>query len=52
MCPMCVTSAALIAAGSASSAGVLGYIVYKFRALRGQPRNISSSTPDLIRSKS
>jgi hypothetical protein len=52
MCPMCVTSAALIAAGSTSGAGVLGYILYKFRALRGQPRNRSSSNSDLLRSKS
>lgn len=34
MCPLCMTSAAVIAAGSASGAGVLGFIVMKVRAMR------------------
>ena len=34
MCPMCIASAAVIAAGSASGAGVLGLIVLKVRAMR------------------
>ena len=36
MCPMCMTSAALIAASGASGAGVLGLIALKFRALRSR----------------
>lgn len=34
MCPMCMASAAFIAAGGASGAGVLGLIVLKIRAMR------------------
>ena len=34
MCPMCMASAAVIVAGGASGAGVLGLIVLKVRALR------------------
>jgi hypothetical protein len=43
MCPMCMTSAALIAASSASGAGVLGFIVFKFRALRCRQRELASN---------
>lgn len=51
MCPMCMTSAAIIAASSASGAGVLGYLVLKFRALRGQPRARPSLNSSPIRSE-
>ena len=34
MCPMCMTSAAVIAASSASGAGLLGLAVIKWRAFR------------------
>ena len=31
MCPVCMTTAARVAAGSASGAGVLGFVAVKFR---------------------
>ncbi len=34
MCPACITTAALVAAGSASGAGVLGFVAVKLRWLR------------------
>ena len=34
MCPMCMTTAALIAAGTTSGAGLLGFVALKLRALR------------------
>jgi hypothetical protein len=42
MCPMCMTTAAVIAASSASGAGVLGLIAIKFRALRRFRRESAS----------
>jgi hypothetical protein len=51
MCPMCITSAAVIAAGSASGAGVLGFILFKLRALRRPGRELSQSDSNSIRSK-
>lgn len=33
MCPACMTTAALVVAGSASGAGVLGFLAAKFRWL-------------------
>ena len=33
MCPMCITSAAIIAASSASGVGVLGFVALKIRRL-------------------
>jgi hypothetical protein len=38
MCPICITNAALVAAGATSGAGVLGVVVVKLRALRRAPR--------------
>jgi hypothetical protein len=41
MCPLCMTNAALIVAGATSSAGVLGFVAVRVRALRrhrGEPR--------------
>jgi hypothetical protein len=38
MCPMCMTSAALIAAGSASGVGVLGFIALKWRSFQKKRR--------------
>ena len=35
MCPLCMTNAALVVAGAASGAGVLGFVALKIRALRG-----------------
>ena len=34
MCPLCMTSAALVIAGATSGAGVLGFVALKVRALR------------------
>lgn len=34
MCPMCMAGAAVIVAGGASGAGVIGLIVLKVRAMR------------------
>jgi hypothetical protein len=34
MCPLCMTNAALVVAGAASSAGVIGFVTVKVRALR------------------
>lgn len=36
MCPLCITAAALVAAGSTSGAGVLGFGAVKFRSWRRQ----------------
>jgi len=34
MCPACITTAALVAVGSASGVGVVGFMAAKFRWLR------------------
>jgi hypothetical protein len=34
MCPVCMTTAVLVAAGTTSGAGVLGFVAVKFRWLR------------------
>ena len=34
MCPVCLTTAALVAAGTTSGAGVLGFVAAKFRWLQ------------------
>ena len=34
MCPACITTAALVAAGSASGVGVIGFMAARFRWLR------------------
>lgn len=44
MCPVCMTTAALVAAGSTSGAGVLGFVTVKFRRLR-RLRNRTVSPP-------
>ena len=38
MCPMCITNAALVVAGAASGAGVLGFVAVKVRTLRRHRR--------------
>lgn len=42
MCPMCMTTAIVAAAGTASGAGVLGAIALRFRALRRRRRIIGT----------
>ncbi len=34
MCPQCMTTAAMVAVSATSGAGVLGFVVVKFRSLR------------------
>jgi hypothetical protein len=34
MCPICLTTATVVAAGTTSGAGVLGFVAVKFRAWR------------------
>ena len=41
MCPLCVTNAALVAAGATSGVGVLGFVIVKMRALRQRRREPS-----------
>ena len=38
MCPICMTNAALVAAGATSGVGVVGFVALKVRALRRQRR--------------
>lgn len=38
MCPACLTTAALVAAGTTSGAGVLGLVAMKLRRLRRRRR--------------
>jgi hypothetical protein len=38
MCPLCLTTATVVAASTTSGAGVLGFIAVRFRALRRQRR--------------
>lgn len=44
MCPFCLTTASVVAASSISGAGVLGFIVVRFRALR---RRLSADRPTI-----
>jgi len=48
MCPVCMTTAALVAAGTTSGAGVLGFVVVKFRARRRRRNEPRPSEPKLI----
>jgi hypothetical protein len=43
MCPMCLTTAAVVAASTASGAGVLGFVAIHFRALRRRRRERSTA---------
>ena len=51
MCPVCMTNAALVVAGATSSAGVLGLVAVKFRALRRQRREQRTARLDSKKSK-
>ena len=48
MCPICLTNAVLVLAGATSSAGVLGFVAVKVRALRRYRR---TAQPDSKKSK-
>ena len=37
MCPACLTTAALMAAGATSAGGVIALVVKRIRALKGSP---------------
>ena len=51
MCPLCVTNAALVVAGAASGAGVLGFLAVKVRALRRHRREPRATELDAKKSK-
>ena len=51
MCPLCITNAALVVAGATSSAGVLGFVAVKVRALRRHRREPRTAQPDSNKSK-
>ena len=44
MCPMCMTSAAVIAASSATGAGVIGFVALKIRAWRDRRERGATSS--------
>jgi energy-converting hydrogenase Eha subunit H len=46
MCPLCMTNAALVVAGAASSAGVAGFLAVKLRALRRHRHKPRTAQPD------
>ena len=48
MCPICMTNAALVAAGATSGAGVLGFVVVKFRTVLRRRRKATTSEPKSI----
>ena len=50
MCPVCMTTAAMVAVGSTSGAGVLGFVAIRFRWFR-RLRNRAMSLPREKRSK-
>ena len=52
MCPICMTTAAVVAASTASGAGVLGFVAVKVRAVRRQRREPPTSQQKSMRSKS
>ena len=50
MCPICMTNAALVVAGTTSGAGVLGFVAVKVRALRRHRREPRTAQVDIVRS--
>ena len=51
MCPLCMTNAALVVAGAASGAGMLGFVAVKVRALRRRRREPRLAQLDSKKSK-
>jgi hypothetical protein len=43
MCPLCLTTATVVAASTTSGVGVLGLLAVKFRAWRRQRRELTRS---------
>jgi len=43
MCPICITTTALVAAGTTSGAGVIGFLAEKVRRLGRQRRELNGS---------
>ena len=43
MCPICITTTALVAAGTTSGVGVLGFLAEKVRTLGRQRRELNGS---------
>ena len=51
MCPLCITHAALVVAGAASGAGVVGFVAVKVRALRRHRREARTAQVDSKKNK-
>ena len=51
MCPICMTNAALVVAGATSSAGMLGFVAVKVRALRRHSREPRTAQPETKKTK-
>jgi hypothetical protein len=51
MCPLCMTNAALVVAGAASGAGVVGFVTVKVRALRRHRREQRTPEPETKKTK-
>jgi hypothetical protein len=46
MCPMCITTAAIVAAGTASGAGVLGFVAARIVPWRRVSRETRAQQPE------
>jgi hypothetical protein len=46
MCPACITTAAVVAASSASGVGVLGFLLLKFRSSQRLIQRITATSED------
>ena len=51
MCPVCMTNAALVVAGAASGAGVVGFVAVKVRAWRRHRREARTAQLDSKKNK-
>jgi hypothetical protein len=51
MCPICMTNAVLVVAGTASGAGVLGFVAVKVRVLRRHRRERRIAQRDSTKSE-
>jgi hypothetical protein len=45
MCPICLTTATVVAASTGSGAGLLGFIVVRWRALHGRYSRQAAKMP-------
>lgn len=51
MCPFCMTNAALVVAGAASGAGVVGFVTLKVRTFRRNRRESRTAQLDSKKTK-